>query len=550
MPKSIKKNDLFGKEYIQHYDDNYNEIGTSVVKENFTGIKYIQHYDTNGNETGRSEFIENWFGEEYLQHFDTNFQETGHSKEKESFLGDKYTEHYDNDYNVTGQTKNKEGFFGDKYRETTLRSQQPKNTDSESSVGVLLGMFVRMFGVEKGLMYYRILLLSFWGGIIYIVITMILPLFIINISIIGLIIGLLKRERSKYIFLISVVGLIFLIFDYNNGWLTKFLVEHSPSFNNKIGFFLYSNIIAGLVSAYFFIRNILNEKKPEEIAEGEFSKRNLVIMGSLLLVGCLTIGGQKYYENDKAFLSGNPITETGATNPSPNKNIGEILFTGSVGKLKANYILAWNADGSLNGTYFYPTRPNVIYAIKGKDLGNGNIELTEYTEGIISANCYLSLNGNCYTGQMKNTDGRQFKMVMCKTDNEISIKNNNSSVQGPIDNLFKAWATLDFNFYMNQWDQNSSQLSKKFETRNYPKIKNNRQSLFSRLSSVEVINYDIIKLTQDSKDEATIIVTYSMHFKFKNGNLISELDTTEKYLLRYDSQESRWLIYKNFDYID
>lgn len=52
--------------------------------------------------------------------------------------------------------------------------------------------------------------------------------------------------------------------------------------------------------------------------------------------------------------------------------------------------------------------------MQGRDLQNGNIELTEYTSSNISAHCNLALQGNCYAGQMNNTDGRHLKMTMCE----------------------------------------------------------------------------------------------------------------------------------------
>jgi hypothetical protein len=86
----------------------------------------------------------------------------------------------------------------------------------------------------------------------------------------------------------------------------------------------------------------------------------------------------------------------------------------STGKLKALYNLVWSQDGTIYGTYHYPRRPRIAYILKGKDLGNGTIQLTEYTGNNISATCTLSLQGNCYVGQMNNTNGRVLKMSMCQ----------------------------------------------------------------------------------------------------------------------------------------
>lgn len=89
-------------------------------------------------------------------------------------------------------------------------------------------------------------------------------------------------------------------------------------------------------------------------------------------------------------------------------------FSGNVGNLKTSYSLTWNSDGTIIGTYYYPNKPNTTYTLKGSDLGNGKIQLSEYTGSNVTANCYLTLQGNCYVGQMNNTDGRAFKMTMCQ----------------------------------------------------------------------------------------------------------------------------------------
>jgi hypothetical protein len=99
--------------------------------------------------------------------------------------------------------------------------------------------------------------------------------------------------------------------------------------------------------------------------------------------------------------------------PSPTQTATKSL-TGNVGKLKAIYNLTWNQDGTIHGTYRYPKRPDTRYTLTGKDLGNGNIQLTEYTGNAISATCNLSLQGNCYVGQMNNTNGKTLKMTMCQ----------------------------------------------------------------------------------------------------------------------------------------
>ena len=125
-------------------------------------------------------------------------------------------------------------------------------------------------------------------------------------------------------------------------------------------------------------------------------------------------GETKYYNTNKPSKS---LDNTHNPNVSPN-NITQPAsvksFSGKVGKLESIYNLQWNTNGTISGTYYYPKRPNTTYTLIGKDLGNGNIQLTEYTGNNISAHFNLYLQGSCYVGQINNTDGRVFNITMCQ----------------------------------------------------------------------------------------------------------------------------------------
>jgi len=129
-------------------------------------------------------------------------------------------------------------------------------------------------------------------------------------------------------------------------------------------------------------------------------------------------GETKYYNSSKYSRSNNysygNSNNSNNTNQSTTPTTTTKSFSGNVGKLLTSYSLTWNSDGTIFGIYYYPNKPNTTYTLRGKDLGNGNIQLTEYTGSNVSANCNLSLQGNCYVGQMNNTDGRTFKMTMCQ----------------------------------------------------------------------------------------------------------------------------------------
>ena len=105
-------------------------------------------------------------------------------------------------------------------------------------------------------------------------------------------------------------------------------------------------------------------------------------------------------------------------------------YLGNIGKLSASFNLTWYSDGKIEGKYYYPRRPNIIYTIKGKELKIGIIQLTEYTGNIITANCDLSKQEDCFVGKMVNTDGRVLKMKICLDENEISAGDLSSNIPG------------------------------------------------------------------------------------------------------------------------
>lgn len=301
MARSEIKTDWLGNKYIQHYDDNGNEIGRSEEKTDWAGDNYIQHYDNNGTETGRSEYKTDWLGNQYTQHYDINRSKTGYSEEKEDWLGNEYTQHYDNEENDIGRTENKKDWLGNKYQETEEAPSRNIDTNRESrpntsSSGGIEGFLIKMFGKENGTLYYRIGALGIFAAVAYFIFTIAIPLFIINTATIGLLWGLAKKENGKYLFLFSILGMIFLIVDYNNSWLTDVLVTHAAFFKGKIPILLYLNIATGFVSTYILIRNYFNSKNAPAEGESEFSKRNLIIMGCLIIAGGLTVGLQKYFE--------------------------------------------------------------------------------------------------------------------------------------------------------------------------------------------------------------------------------------------------------------
>jgi len=318
------------------------------------------------------------------------------------------------------------------------RDYVPTSQTSSSSGGGIQGLLINIFGQEKGILYYRIGFLGIFAAVVYFLFTVAIPLIVINIGIISLLLGVVKKGKSKFLFSLSTLGMLFLILDHNKGWLTKILPANAPSFKGSIPFFFYLNIAAGLIAAYFLIRNYLNEKTPPAENEQEFSKRNLIVMGCLALLGGLTIGGQKYFDAHRAVLMEIPLQSSDSDDyPLGDEGISSDFeqnrvrsnpqkksYTGKIGKSDAQYELVWNSDGTIDGIYRNPKKPNVTYLLKGKDWGHGKVLLTEFTGDAVSANCELFLQNSCYSGKMNNTDGRVLQMTMClnqNTNNSLTI---------------------------------------------------------------------------------------------------------------------------------
>ena len=88
-------------------------------------------------------------------------------------------------------------------------------------------------------------------------------------------------------------------------------------------------------------------------------------------------------------------------------------FTGNVGNLQASYSLTL-VNNIITGSYYYPKRPTKNYALTGTLKDDGTMILGEYTGETRTATCTLTPSGNCYEGRMQNSDGRTFKMSICR----------------------------------------------------------------------------------------------------------------------------------------
>lgn len=160
--------------------------------------------------------------------------------------------------------------------ERTGSSNEPSSEDSSGTGCIVKGVLV----------------LIAIAAVLWFVFALALPLLVIDIAAIALIVGLTRKEMSKFLLPLSVAGAVLVVADHNQGWFTKALAKNVPFLAGIVPVLLYINILAGLIAAYFMIRAFMNKRNPPTEDSGEFTKRNLIAMGGLLLVGALTVGLQ------------------------------------------------------------------------------------------------------------------------------------------------------------------------------------------------------------------------------------------------------------------
>jgi hypothetical protein len=260
-----------------------------------------------------------------------------------------HKESYKEGFNSVKAKRDEKERQEEEYQQRRQQQQQREKPKSEQ--------FIRQITSSNSDEYVKNLLIKFGaylvaGALILFavlwIVSMVVILSLINLATIALVAGLTKKEWSKALFSVSILGLIFIILDHNNGWVTHALAQNASFLKGAMPFFYYLNIASGLVAAYFLIRDYLNEKTPATENEQEFSKRNLIVMGSLVLLGGLTIGGQKYFDN---------------------KTLSEIPLIGSSspGTTPASNNSPFDYDRIFVGTWTYKENGNTNYLKVDKD---------------------------------------------------------------------------------------------------------------------------------------------------------------------------------------
>jgi tetratricopeptide (TPR) repeat protein len=89
-------------------------------------------------------------------------------------------------------------------------------------------------------------------------------------------------------------------------------------------------------------------------------------------------------------------------------------YVGDVGGQKLSLTLTWHDNGAVSGSYFCPGGRNRVYILQGTNLRQGELLLTEYTEGTPTASikALKNIEGGfiVWRGMMYNYDGRNKSM--------------------------------------------------------------------------------------------------------------------------------------------
>lgn len=116
--------------------------------------------------------------------------------------------------------------------------------------------------------------------------------------------------------------------------------------------------------------------------------------------------------------------------------------------------------------------------------------------------------------------------------------------QLPIDNLYRAWRTLDSRTYAQQWAPDGQKINLKTGQRKAAaELAKDRVALFGRVQSAQAMYSPVLRQTDG--DTAHFDVTYSLTLNFKSGKSLQET-ACERYQVA--KRGDRWLILLNEDY--
>ncbi|MBK8487835.1 MAG: hypothetical protein IPL48_08615 [Bacteroidetes bacterium] len=211
--------------------------------------------------------------------------------------------------------------------------------------------------------------------IIWLIFKVMLPLILINSTIILLILSLTFKRYKTQTLLVSLLSLIYLFFDYNNGWLTQTLVNNVKFLHDFIPLIFYVNVIAGMLSVYFLIKYYFEHSDSAFITHANFNKNDLIIIPSIATTTALIIFLQLNLGNNNFNSTTNKIQSIKVAESNNHKQNQSIKSPPIIKKLNTEQNSIRNNDQLIvksKQAYFYNspdyTTKRKAYLIEGDKI--------------------------------------------------------------------------------------------------------------------------------------------------------------------------------------
>lgn len=163
-----------------------------------------------------------------------------------------------------------------------------------------------------------VLILIFIIG--WLISNVVLPLLIMDIAIIALAIGHFNPKIRQYALVVSILGAVLFIFDYNLGWSSLRFKSNVTFLAGLVPILYILNICAGIFACYMLISDYLKTSKSALFEQP--TKKNLIIGGHVLL-GIMVLGFQfiqndtKHHVTYQTVKTQNPSPQNTPVNPTP-----------------------------------------------------------------------------------------------------------------------------------------------------------------------------------------------------------------------------------------
>lgn len=143
-------------------------------------------------------------------------------------------------------------------------------------------------------------------AVIWLISNVIIPLLLINISIIALILGLSNEKSRAYMYPVSILGAILIILDYNLAWSTHRLASHVTFLAGLIPIFYGLNLGAGLYASFLISKQYFHSNSSSIPGTKSNSKKIQLLLGGHGFVWVIIIALQFFIlsKNNNHYSSG------------------------------------------------------------------------------------------------------------------------------------------------------------------------------------------------------------------------------------------------------